>query len=59
MMPGNAVLHQKVEMGTGSQIIQGLAIGKDTIVGAGAVVVSELPEKCTAVGIPAKSIKFN
>lgn len=47
-----------VELGTGCQIIQGKTIGAHTIVGAGAVVVKDLPEKCTAVGSPAKPIKF-
>ena len=47
-----------VELGTGMQIIQGKSVGKYSIVGAGAVVVKDLPEKCTAVGNPAKPIKF-
>ena len=47
-----------VELGTGTQIIQGKMIGCRSIVGAGAVVVKDLPEKCTAVGSPAKPIKF-
>lgn len=47
-----------VEMGTGSQIIQGKTIGKGTIVGAGAVVVKDIPQNCVAVGSPAKPIKF-
>lgn len=55
---GNTELAECVEMGTGSQIIQGLKIGEGTIVGAGAVVVKDLPKECTAVGIPAKPIKF-
>ena len=47
-----------VELGTGMQIIQGKTIGDYSIVGAGAVVVKDIPEKCTAVGSPAKPIKF-
>lgn len=46
------------ELGTGMQIIQGKRIGDYSIVGAGAVVVKDIPEKCTAVGSPAKPIKF-
>ncbi len=46
------------EMGTGTQIIQGKNVGCSSIVGAGAVVVRDIPEKCTAVGSPAKPIKF-
>jgi sugar O-acyltransferase (sialic acid O-acetyltransferase NeuD family) len=47
-----------VELGTGMQIIQGKSIGDYSIVGAGAVVVKDIPAKCTAVGSPAKPIKF-
>ena len=56
---GNAVLEGCVEMGTGCHIIQGLKVGEGTIVGAGTVVVKQLPRECTAVGNPAKPIKFH
>lgn len=55
---GNVLVEECAELGTGTQIIQGKKIGAQTIVGAGAVVVKDLPEKCTAVGSPAKPIKF-
>ena len=47
-----------VELGTGVQIIQGKSVGDYSIVGAGAIVVKDIPEKCNAVGSPAKPIKF-
>ena len=56
---GNTLLHEQCEMGTGSQIIQGLSVGARTIVGAGATVVRDLPPDCTAVGVPARPIKVN
>lgn len=46
------------ELGTGMQIIQGKTVGEYSILGAGAVVVKDIPPKCTAVGSPAKPIKF-
>lgn len=46
------------EFGTGTHVIQGKRIGAGSIVGAGAVVIRDIPEKCTAVGNPAKPIKF-
>lgn len=55
---GSTSISEYAELGTGVQIIQGKSIGSETIVGAGAVVVHDLPEKCTAVGSPAKPIKF-
>jgi sugar O-acyltransferase (sialic acid O-acetyltransferase NeuD family) len=48
-----------VSIGTSSAIIQGVTVGKNSIIGAGAVVVKDLPANCTAVGIPAKPIKFH
>ena len=48
-----------VELGTGMQIIQGKAIGDYSIIGAGAVVVKDIPARCTAVGSPAKPIKYH
>lgn len=47
------------ELGTGMQVIQGKRIGAYTIVGAGAVVVKDIPDASTAVGNPAKPIKFH
>lgn len=48
-----------VEIGTGSQIIQGVSIGAGSIIGAGSVVVRDIPAHCTAVGVPAKPIKYH
>lgn len=56
---GEVYIHNGVYVGTGAKIINQLKIGKGTIVGAGAVVSKTLPENCTAVGIPAKPIKFH
>jgi len=48
-----------VSVGTGSALIQGVKVGENTIIGAGSVVVKNLPANCTAVGSPAKPIKFH
>jgi sugar O-acyltransferase (sialic acid O-acetyltransferase NeuD family) len=56
---GEVNLGACVYVGTGAKIINQLEIGHDTIVGAGAVVAKTLPPCCTAVGIPAKPIKFH
>jgi len=56
---GEVHIEENVYVGTGAKIINQLTIGKATIVGAGAVVSKSLPENCTAVGIPAKPIKFH
>lgn len=54
---GNVNLYDKVYIGTGTQVLQGTKIGRNAILGAGAVVISDIPNDCTAVGIPAKIIK--
>lgn len=56
---GEVSIEDKVYVGTGAKIINQLSIGEYTIVGAGAVVSKSLPAKCTAVGVPAKPIKYH
>lgn len=56
---GNTLLGKCSNIGTGSAIIQGIEIGENSIVGAGSVVVKDLPSNCTAVGAPARPIKFH
>ena len=55
---GEVILNESVYMGTGAKVINQVEIGESTTVGAGAVVSKNLPSRCTAVGIPAKPIKF-
>lgn len=47
------------ELGMGARVIQGIRIGAQTVVGAGGVVVHDLPDACTAVGVPARVISKN
>ncbi|MDZ5000819.1 transferase, partial [Clostridium perfringens] len=56
---GNCDIGERVEIGTRTAIIQWLTIGKGSILGAGSVVVKNIPKCCTAVGVPAKPIKFS
>ena len=56
-LAGNTQIGTGAELGTGMQIIQGKRIGADAVIGAGAVVVRDIPPRCTAVGCPAKPIK--
>jgi sugar O-acyltransferase (sialic acid O-acetyltransferase NeuD family) len=48
---------QGVYFGTGAVIIQGKSVGEWSIVGAGAVVTSDIPSYVTAVGVPCRVIK--
>lgn len=56
---GEVNIKDEVYVGTGVKIINQLEIGENTIIGAGAVVSKSLPANCTAVGVPAKPIKFH
>ena len=56
---GEVDIKEGVYAGTGAKIINQVEIGENTIVGAGAVVAKSLPANCTAVGVPAKPIKFH
>ena len=54
---GNVAIGVGCDLGTGATLIQGVTIGHWTTVGAGAVVVRDLPANVTAVGVPAQPIK--
>lgn len=53
---GNVVVGSLAELGTGSKIIQGITISGEIIVGAGGVIVKDLTNKGTYVGIPVRRI---
>jgi sugar O-acyltransferase (sialic acid O-acetyltransferase NeuD family) len=56
-LSGGVTLGDCVWMGIGSSAIQGVIIGADVTVGAAAAVVDDLPDGCTAVGVPARPIR--
>lgn len=56
---GNVVLGECSHIHTGAVLINRIKIGANSIIGAGAVVLKNIPENCTAVGVPAKIIKEN
>lgn len=53
MGPG---IGRNVFIGTGAKILGPVSIGHNARIGANAVVMSDVPENCTAVGIPARII---
>lgn len=54
---GNVIINDCVEVGTGTKIIQGKKIVKETVIGAGSVVVKDIVVNGTYIGIPAKQMK--
>lgn len=55
---GNVILKLGSEIGTGTVLIPQVEVGSWSIVGAGSVVTKSLPDNITAVGSPAKIIKY-
>ncbi|MEI8185374.1 MAG: serine acetyltransferase [Chlorobiaceae bacterium] len=56
LKPGLPVIEGHVDIGAGAKIIGNTRIGNHARIGANAVVLENVPDGCTAVGIPAKSI---
>ena len=52
--PGLPTLAGHVDVGAGAKILGGIYIGKHALIGANAVVITEVPDFTTAVGVPAK-----
>ena len=55
---GSPIIGDYVDIGSNVCIIGSITIGNNTIIGAGSVVVKNVPPNCVVVGNPAKVIKF-
>jgi sugar O-acyltransferase (sialic acid O-acetyltransferase NeuD family) len=55
-LTGDVTLDEGVEIGAGGTCIPGVSVGAWSMIGAGAVVISNLPANCTAVGVPARIV---
>lgn len=55
--PAPIVLGKNVWVGSNSTILQGVTIGDNAVVGAGAVVTKDVPENTIVGGVPAKIIR--
>jgi UDP-perosamine 4-acetyltransferase len=56
-LAGRVAIGEAAFVGLGSRIIQCLTVGRHAIVGAGAVVIADVPDYATVVGVPARVIK--
>jgi acetyltransferase-like isoleucine patch superfamily enzyme len=54
---GGAVVEDYVRIGANTTILPGIRIGRNSLIGAGSVVVSDIPDNSVAVGNPARVIK--
>jgi acetyltransferase-like isoleucine patch superfamily enzyme len=51
------VLGDDVWLGTGAKVLDGVRVGSHVVVGANAVVTSDLPDGAVAVGVPARVLR--
>jgi len=56
-LAGSVTVGEQSWVGIGSSIIEGRMIGCRSIIGAGAVVVDDIPDDVTVVGVPARPIR--
>lgn len=52
------IIEDGADLGVGSIILPGVKIGKGAIIGAGAVVNTDIPDFAVAAGVPAKIIRI-
>ncbi|TVT90119.1 acyltransferase [Pseudomonas sp. RGB] len=52
------IIKRGASIGANATILPGVTIGEDAMVGAGAVVVSDIPDRAVVVGNPAKVIRY-
>jgi serine O-acetyltransferase len=50
---GVPVIGARVEIGAGAKILGPVSIGNNVVVGANAVVITDVPDNCMAIGVPA------
>ena len=46
-------------MGTGAKVLGNIRIGNNVKIGGNSVVVKDVPDNCTVVGVPGRIIKRN
>lgn len=56
--PAPIVLRENVWVGSNSTILQGVTIGRNAIVAAGAVVTKDVPDNAIVGGVPARILRY-
>ena len=57
-LAGNVSVGEGTQVGIGASVIQGIKIGKWVTIGAGAVIINDVPDYAVVVGNPGAIIKF-
>jgi len=55
---GGIVVEDDAWLGVGAIVLDGVRIGKGTVIGAGSVVTRDIPDGAIAVGVPARVVKM-
>jgi sugar O-acyltransferase (sialic acid O-acetyltransferase NeuD family) len=58
-LAGNVTVDEGSHIGIGSTVIQGRHIGKWVTIGAGAVIIEDVPDYAVVVGVPGNIIRYN
>jgi serine O-acetyltransferase len=51
--PGAPIIGNNVDIGVGAKVLGPIRIGNNVLIGANAVVITDVPDNCIAVGVPA------
>jgi serine O-acetyltransferase len=52
--PGSPIIGNRVDIGAGAKLLGKIRIGDDVLIGANAVVITDVPANSIAVGVPAR-----
>ena len=55
-LAGNVIVGCEAFLGIGSSVLPGARIGNRATIGAGSVVLRDIPDDTTAVGVPARAV---
>ena len=54
---GDIVIEDDVWLGMGAKVMDGVCIGRGSVIGAGAVVTGDIPPYSIALGVPARVVR--
>ena len=57
-LAGNILVKKGAHIGLGANVIQGITIGENAIIGAGTVVLTDVPNNAVVVGNPGRIVRF-
>jgi serine O-acetyltransferase len=55
--PCAPIFGNNVDVGAGAKVLGRIRIGNNVLIGANAVVVTDVPDGCIAVGVPARILR--